>query len=80
MKLTDDHLACLGALEKLALAGCLTGNLAVRAGGTTRASWATNRMRTLAKRGLVQRHESNAERWFITEAGRQALAARGGDQ
>ncbi|MCJ2009906.1 hypothetical protein [Methylobacterium sp. J-092] len=68
-ELTEHHRTLLTELDRLGDQGALTCRLA----GWEPTPWATNRMRTLARRGLVRRHESNAERWYITPAGRTAL-------
>lgn len=74
--LTGAHVAMLAWLAAHPRCGALTGHLAeITFGEGSSASRATGRMRTLAKRGLVRRHETNRERWFITEVGRDALAA-----
>lgn len=70
----------LRELARAGSSGLLTGRLAMKVFGQgSPARRATTRCRTLARQGLVRRHESNDERWYITEAGQAAIEMRGRD-
>ena len=75
-RLTDSETAILQDLDRLGSSGGLTGNLAPRLFGPGASSARVRRpCQALARIGLVQRHPTNDQRWFITPAG-QIEAAR----
>lgn len=70
-RLTDSEAAILSELDRLGSNGGLTGNLAPKLFGPAAASARVRRpCQSLARIGLVVRHETNDQRWFITEADR----------
>lgn len=74
--LTEAQRAILAKLDRLGPHGGLTGSMAVHLFGAKATSARVRRpCVAMARVGLVARHPTNNERWFITDAGRSALSS-----
>lgn len=64
--LTSSQAAILARLQAHPKHGLLSGHMI----SGRRAAWAKPRLHALLRRGLVERHATNVERWYATSAGR----------